>query len=223
MSVVIRPAFSVIELLIVLAILTIAAAFVLPALHGSLERSRLRSGAVNVQNAWGKARSFAIREGRSMTFRCRSGGRIWKIERNDQTIGTDILSRNAEPPEGMSADHASTNDQLKPDSGNRTLVCEGWLPNGVCFVNFEPVDLPREDDNRMGTRRQTSSLDPYAETDWSQTLTFRPDGRCQDACLLIRGTDGFVIQVKIRGLTSGVTFTAPFRETQTSDDLRRQQ
>ena len=81
-----RRGFSMIELLIVVAILTMVTAFVLPALRGPLNRGRLRSVAVDVQSAWGKARSFAIREGRSMTFRCRLGGHHWKIERHGTTV-----------------------------------------------------------------------------------------------------------------------------------------
>ncbi|MCH2211666.1 MAG: prepilin-type N-terminal cleavage/methylation domain-containing protein [Fuerstiella sp.] len=223
LPVIIRPGFSLIELLIVLAVLTIAAGFVLPALNGPLERSRLRSGAVRVQNAWGKARSFAIREGRSMTFRCRPGGRSWKIERSRQTTDIEIPSVNSENQEGGSTEDESTSSRLKTDGGDGLLMREGRLPDGVSFVNFEFIGLPYSNQHQVSDRSLSSAMVSETEPDWSMPLTFRADGRCQDACLRISGADDFAILVKIRGLTSGASFTAPFRETQTSTDLGRQQ
>ncbi len=207
--------FSIIELLIVLAILTMVTAFVSPALQGPLNRSRLRSAAVDVQSAWGKARSFAIREGMPMNFRCKLSGRHWRIERDGDRVEGRSPS-DTQIPSGLRAE----NDQgtgLK-EFGSRQeghLVREGWLPEGIKFSDFRLNDLTRqrrgEDEPRMKP----------TEPEWSLTLKFRPDGRSNDARLRIAGANGFVIHLNIRGLTSGVTFTAPFRQEMAEDDTGR--
>ena len=209
-----RSGFSVIELLIVVAILTLVSAFVVPALRGPLDRSRLRSGAVDVQSAWGKARSFAIREGMSMTFRCRRGGRHWKIERDRGKAETNSGPDPYQSPE-FPDDNGQGNDQQETDSQRKgNLVREGWLPEGVTFsgltVNQTSIQRPEELDSGSSDGQPRNS----AHVMWSRPLTFFPDGRSQDAQLRITGEDNFVVHVKIRGLTSGVSFTAPFQRKQ---------
>jgi prepilin-type N-terminal cleavage/methylation domain-containing protein len=209
-----RHGFSVIELLIVVAILTLVSAFVLPAMRGPLDRSRLRSGAVDVQSAWGKARSFAIREGVSMAFRCRYGGRHWKIERDrgkiQPTSGLDF-----QQPSGFPVDDDQGHDQQEADSRQKgNLVREGWLPEGVTFADLtlDNTSTQRQDEfENRGSDEQPRNSAPEM---WSKPLKFSPDGRSQDARLSIAGADDFMVHVKIRGLTSGVSFTAPFQRKQ---------
>ncbi len=212
-----RRGFSVIELLIVVAILTLVSAFVVPALRGPLNRSRLRSGAVDVQSAWGKARSFAIREGMSMTFRCRHGGRHWKIERlhGKAELNSDLESDL--PPEFLSDDDQGI-DQLATEShGKGNLVREGRLPEGVTFAGLKLENTSTQRQDEFDGRSNDGQSQNSAAEMWSRPLKFSPDGRSQDARLRIAGADNFVVHVKIRGLTSGVSFTAPFQREQSQD------
>jgi len=196
-----RRGFSLIELLIVLAILTVATAFVLPAMTGPLDRSRLRSGAVDVQNAWGKARTFAIREGMEMAFRCEIGGQRWKIERASQpeSIGTH--------PDEFQLDIAA-----EETTQQSTMMREGRLADGIVFDDlkfrsqYAPVESALNSDGS-----ELGLLHEKVLRKWSEPLLFQPDGRSHDARLRITGADGFVVHVKMRGLTAGVSFTPPFR------------
>ena len=213
-SFVARHGFSVIELLIVIAVLTMVAAFVLPELRHPLDRSRLRSGAVDVQSAWGKARSFAIREGVSMTFRCRLGGRHWKIERDGKTAEMTFPS-DEETPFVFRADNDQGSSQQEFDTRRQEkLVREGWLPEGVTFADLRLSNLTRQRQDQFNSRSEDEQPQQWAESQWSEPLTFRPEGHSGDAQLRIKGASNFVVHVKIRGLTSSVSFTAPFQHKQ---------
>ncbi|MFN5904418.1 MAG: Tfp pilus assembly protein FimT/FimU, partial [Planctomyces sp.] len=58
-----RRGYSLVELLIVLAVLSALAALVQPAMRGVLDKSRLTGAAKQVQAALAKSRALAIREG----------------------------------------------------------------------------------------------------------------------------------------------------------------
>ena len=241
-----RLGFSIIELLIMLAVLTTVTALVLPALKGPLECSRLRCAAVDVQSAWSRARAVAIREGMSVNFQCQTGGRHWKIERVANGVrmadeyapaGQALLpvsgetGRSVRPVFGQfsSADRLnskagtdnetatelhSTTDQVggqkhsHPRAGS--LVCEGWLPDGVTFAEFGLGSTTCERRVSWNDENDDGRYLVSAGSEWSRPLKFRPDGRSSDAQVFIAGAGGFVVRVDIRGLTSGVTFTAPF-------------
>jgi prepilin-type N-terminal cleavage/methylation domain-containing protein len=206
-----RRGFSLIELLIVMAILTVVSALVLPSLRGPLDRGRLRSAAVSIQGVWGKARSLAIREGTAMTFRCKLGGRTWKIERDDNQVAVRVRVGDAE----SSAELGAEEDQLQGLSGRgeQTLIRKGRLPDGVIFDELilrnsspQPQGGGFSDDEQFAAELSSQ---------WSEPVKFQPSGRSQDARLRIAAADNFVVDVKIRGLTSNVSFTTPFRTRRT--------
>jgi prepilin-type N-terminal cleavage/methylation domain-containing protein len=207
-----RRGFSLLELLIVIAILTVVSAFVLPSLRGPLDRGKLRSAAVSVQGAWGKARSLAIREGMAMTFRCKLGGRYWKIERDDNQVAVSVGVGDAESSTGLGAEEAQL--QELSDLGEQTLVREGRLPDGVIF---DELILRNSSLQPQGEFIEDQQLVAEVSSQWSEQVKFQPAGRSQDARLRLAGADNFVVDVKIRGLTSNVCFTAPFR-TRRADD-----
>ena len=76
-----RPAFMLIELMLVLAILLMLAAVALPALTGTLEGQRLRHSAGLVRNEWKGARLKAMEEGLIICVRYKIGGNEMLIDR----------------------------------------------------------------------------------------------------------------------------------------------
>lgn len=219
-----RRGFSLIELLIVIAILTIVAAFVLPAVQGPMQRSRLRSAAVDVQKAWGTARTLAIREGMAMEFRCELNGRRWTIERTGRTIEVTSDAGAGETLSGLRADTESSDGSEFAEESHQDnrLVREGWLPEGTTFDDLSYLTVVAASPTAADYEGDVQEA-PLAGTErrWSEPLRFQPEGRSQDARLRVRGADRFVVDVNIRGLTSAVSFTAPFRHGPTQHDLGR--
>lgn len=69
-----RPGgFTLVELLLVLALVGLLAALAAPSLSGTLARVRLDAAASQVRTAWADARLEAMRTGKSVAFQCRLG------------------------------------------------------------------------------------------------------------------------------------------------------
>lgn len=219
----VRRGFSLIELLIVIAILTIVTAFVLPAVQGPLERSRLRSAAVDIQKAWGTARTLAIREGMAMEFRCELDGRRWKIERAGGTVKVITADDELETPSGLTADSdpAGGPDSADDRPDHRRLMREGSLPQGVTFADLSFLKIGSAPENEFNVEFEEETMASAYGSRWSEPLRFRPEGRSQDASLRIGGADRFAVDVNIRGLTSAVGFSAPYRRSAAEDELGR--
>src|SRR5687768_9399877 len=75
-----RRAFTLVEMLLVLAILVVVAAVVLPSFYRSLRDSTLRSAAEKVRTEWNRAHIKAMKTGRIQVFRFQPGGRKFQIE-----------------------------------------------------------------------------------------------------------------------------------------------
>lgn len=198
-----RCGFSLIELLIALAILTTVTALVLPSLRSPLDRSRMRSAAVDVSNTWGKARRLAITEGRTLSFRCRLQGRHWKIEHSQ--LAGDLGGSDSGP--------SLPDARQTQDTPASTLIREGWLPEGVKFDALQLPSSLNADLSETSGGEETASEESLSGAVWSGPLNFRPEGRSEDARLRLAGANGLIVDVKMRGLTAAVAYTPPFRQT----------
>ena len=112
-----RRGYSLLELLIVLAVLVTITSLVVPALRGPLDRSRLRSAGREMQTQLAKARTLAIRSGKEHWLRYKIGGTEWRIETSPDEPDTAV--ENADIPVGALITEAeavvATEDQLVRD------------------------------------------------------------------------------------------------------------
>ena len=65
-----RSAFTLVELLLVLALVVVLAAIAAPLMTGALAKARLDAAAEELVSAWNEARLEAIRTGEPIAFRC---------------------------------------------------------------------------------------------------------------------------------------------------------
>ncbi|MEQ9408393.1 MAG: prepilin-type N-terminal cleavage/methylation domain-containing protein [Fuerstiella sp.] len=207
-----RSGFTLIEMLIVLAVLAAMAAFTLPAMRGPLDKSRLRAAGQQVQAALGRARSLSIRQGVPVEFRYELQGQRWKIERTAASPEQRGMGR--EPGtttrSGLSAQPDSAFGVAGANSSVVTVLREGLLPDGLVF---DATDSSTTADAVAFTNSFDERLPDSSSISWSPPITFRPNGRSQDAAVTIRGARDFVVTVNIRGLTSAVRYSAPFRHS----------
>ena len=74
-----RPAFTLVELLLVLVLLVVISGFTAAALEGSLLQSKIRKGVEQVRTSWSEARLQSISGGQRLAFTCMLGGRDFRI------------------------------------------------------------------------------------------------------------------------------------------------
>ncbi len=205
-----RNGFSLVELLIVMAVLAAVAGLVLPSMRGPLDKSRLTGAAKELQASLAKARSLAIREGTSVSFRYEIAGDRYVIERIPAPINATITvledaSGAATTPSGLTTESAAVPTQPIDGTGESNLIPltlrEGQLPVGVTFA--EPVV----------SASVTSEPSAANLRRWSDPIRFEPSGRTQDATIRVAGQRDFVVDVTLRGLTAMARYSAPSRIT----------
>ncbi|MCP4172726.1 MAG: prepilin-type N-terminal cleavage/methylation domain-containing protein [Fuerstiella sp.] len=209
--------YSLMEMLIVLAIMAAMAAFALPSLQGPLDKSRLRSSARQVRAALAKTRAMAIREGAPLLFQFEAGGRSWTIERKGppslpfQSASDGALRTPSGLPTGPAA-----NENTPLSFQQSSVLRQGLLPDGVKFSDALPM-VDADDPSMFGDDR-SGELENGFSGPTTQLVTFRPNGRSEDKTLTIVGNRDFVIEVEVRGLTSAVSCSSPFRALPTAMD-----
>ena len=203
-----RSGFSLVELLIVMAVLAAVAGLVLPSMRGPLDKSRLTGAAKELQASLAKARSLAIRESTQVVFRYEISGDRYIIERAPDVLNTmiTVLEDSSGPtttPSGLTTASAVTPTQPIDGTGESNLISltlrEGQLPVGVTFA--EPVT----------SGFITSEASATSLRRWSNPIRFQPSGRTEDATIRVAGQRDFVVDVTLRGLTAMASYSAPIR------------
>ena len=203
-----RGGFSLVELLIVLAVLAAVAGLVLPSMRGPLDKSRLTGAAKELQASLAKARSLAIRESSQVVFRYEISGDRYIIERASGPVNAMITvledsSRATTTPSGLATESAEAPTSPMDETGEGNLISmtlrEGRLPVGVTFAEPVTSALVTSEPSATSLRR------------WSDPIRFEPSGRTQDATIRVAGQRDFVVEVTLRGLTAMASYSAPTR------------
>lgn len=214
-----RSGFSLVELLIVMAVLAAVAGLVLPSMRGPLDKSRLTGAAKQLQASLAKARSLAIREGSEVTFRYEKSGIRFVIERvpaqfnpmitamEDNSSATNTLS-------GLSAEIPEAPVLPVDDAGMGNLksliLREGRLPTGVTFADSASDSSPSTQGSISIDAVSSESLTTGLRG-WSDPIRFQPSGRTDDVTIRVAGQRDFVVDVTLRGLTAMASYSAPKR------------
>ena len=203
-----RGGFSLVELLIVMAVLAAVAGLVLPSMRGPLDKSRITGAAKELQASLAKSRSLAIKESSQVVFRYEISGDRYMIERASGPVNAMITvledpSGTTTTPSGLTSESAEVSAQSVDVTGESSLISqilrEGRLPVGVTFA--EPV----------ASAFITSEPSAVSLRRWSDPIRFEPSGRTQDATIRVAGQRDFVVDVTLRGLTAMTSYSAPMR------------
>jgi prepilin-type N-terminal cleavage/methylation domain-containing protein len=188
----VKRAFTLIELLLVLAILVVLAAAAAPVLRNTMRDAALKSAADAVRVEWTRAHVRAMKTGRIQVFRFEVGGSQFTVQ---PWAAADDEIESAPLVQGFGTDQG----EIASPKLDTSLAIT--LPEGVTFASGEALAEGRalsiEEDIRDANR---------FEGDWSQPILFYPDGSSSDAFVIVTHADREVgIRVNLRGMTAAAT------------------
>jgi Tfp pilus assembly protein FimT len=125
-----RRAITLLEVLLVLALLVILSAMTWPALDRPMANQRLRKAADQVRTAWTRARVEAMTTGQTFAFRCTIGENRFEIAAQAGPEAVDV------PPADQAAPAAASRRHTLPEdvrfAGGQTLF-DGQLSEPILF------------------------------------------------------------------------------------------
>jgi prepilin-type N-terminal cleavage/methylation domain-containing protein len=184
-----RTGFTLIEILLVLAIIVAVAALSAPVLRGVIQDTRLRAAGETVRTEWTRAHVKAMKTGRIQVFRYELGGTKYSVQ--PWIAGDDALESNAQAT-------SSFDPPEKQDSANRGEGSE--LPEGTMFVGGDAVV-----ESRSISIEQAAADATQFQAEWSRPILFYPDGSTSDAFVLIANERDVGVRVELRGMTGTAT------------------
>ncbi|MBN2477373.1 MAG: prepilin-type N-terminal cleavage/methylation domain-containing protein [Pirellulales bacterium] len=179
--------YTLLEMIIVVAIVALLVALTMPAMRGPLGKSELRGAAKQVRTALAGARLRAIESGVAQQFHFQPGGnRFEVVPRPTRDAGMGLPFSSGQATRRIAAAVPRSPEEPEPDQ----------LPGGVRFVGQQTAEPSPEDSP------QTVRLD--AES-WSPPIVFYPNGRTTNARIRLNGSRGFYADVLVRGVTGAAT------------------
>lgn len=178
-----RQAFTLFEVVLVLAVIIVLSALAYPSLDSMYGEFRLTAATDQVRARWAEARARAMDEGRPYRFAVVPNQGNFRIAPD-------------------SADFWSGNGDAASNSDAPPLVLEETLPKRVRFVTS---DTPQEENASPGGEG-TPGSDRVDPSKWTRVVTFLPDGSARDDVEIVFQSRGArPLRLKLRGLTGAVT------------------
>ncbi len=198
-----RSGYTLLELVIVTAILAAAAAMAWPRVRPLLRRSSHRDAALQLKAELAEARELAVHTGQLWQFRVYPGSGRYLIGPADSNRDEEETAEVDEYRERT----AHSEEQTEYEEQTRFAR---ELPDGVIFPqNLEwGRDAADPIDSRMSDTARRWAVDggiPAPPDDILMARLF-PDGRTTEVLVqLIRPESGEMIELRLRGLTGSVT------------------
>jgi prepilin-type N-terminal cleavage/methylation domain-containing protein len=184
-----REGFTLIEVLLTLAILVMIGALSWPGLSGMFASRRLRAAADQVRAEWVNMRVDAMKTESTHMFRFASLARDYRIDCN--YVMEPVVDGSGLP--------VSTVALGPPSNGLPLLV--NLLPDGVKFSDA----YPEPDIRALNVVLPSDGIMPVKGGSWSDPILFYPDGSTTTIQLTLMNDRGLAIDLWLRGLTGVVT------------------
>lgn len=210
-----RSGVSLLEMMVVVALLSVVAAISYPGFRRSLTRNELTTAARQLQQDLQRARVSAM-----------EGGRVWifapSLESNAFFLGPLEEFRAEDQEAGLDS------SQLPEDSVNLPILTpqsEGQqqLPPGVRFVPVHDPSEPQTDwravnDSLTGGNSGLATAKETLETEGqTRGVLFYPNGRMKSRQLALVNDDGYRITILIQGLSGRIKLSPVTRENPEPD------
>ena len=169
---------TLVEVILVLALLVVIGAVSAPLLEGSFSRAGLQNGGDLLRAAWSRARLAAMESGEIHVFRFELRASRYQI-----TTLEALSTPQADPlPEA---------EDVRHDPSDLIRLGQDRLPEGIVFA---VGDI-------SASSQVEATLGPMPIGAWSGPILFRPDGTTSDASVLLANDKQQTIRVTLRGLT----------------------
>jgi prepilin-type N-terminal cleavage/methylation domain-containing protein len=182
-----QSAYTLLELLLVLAIIVIAAAAVAPSLRNVLRNTSLKSAADTVRAELTRAHVLAMKTGRTQVFQYELGGGKYKLE---PWIGDDDA---LESPTG------DANTAPPPSASGAAHAHEKSLPEGIQFAQGNSTI-----ESRSQRIEQELAGAGSGGVTWTRPILFYRDGSTSDAFIVVGNDRQVGIRIDLRGMTGAV-------------------
>ncbi|NLS96025.1 MAG: hypothetical protein GXX96_28135 [Planctomycetaceae bacterium] len=185
-----RKATTLIEVLLVLALLVMLAAMTWPALDRPMADQRLRKAADRVRTAWVRARIDAMSTGRTYVFRCTFESDEYTVESQAGVESVETIT---------SSNQGQFDDSTAVATAEPLSTRTRKLPKDIRFVEGEVTEDTRATAVETLTENTTADAGQC-----SDPILFFPDGTTSTATLVLESKYERRIELSLRGLT-GVT------------------
>jgi prepilin-type N-terminal cleavage/methylation domain-containing protein len=208
---------TLVEILVVLALLVVIGGLVVPVFEGSIASVRLRRAGDQVVTGWSRARAEAIESGQPYQFRFTPDTGTFVIEPWTGLFGEESNSAASKTTPGSTSTSTTNATTTSPtaSTANSTAatsaVANMALPEEIVFQGGE---LAVED--FQSGERSVASLQDAGES-LSTPILFFPDGTASEASVLLTNGKKQFVRVTLRGLT-GVGRAS---EVLTQEELQR--
>jgi type II secretion system protein H len=192
-----RHGYTLLEMLVVVALIAALVALAFPAMRGALAKRQLRDAAAQIRIELAKARLEAIESGTVGMFRYQPGSRrfvlLWQAaEGSDTADPLDVTPVSPPLTRELPHDIRFVDPDWEPSAAHAASV---MLSAGATAM--VPVE------SASSTNVQEDLSGP-AQGDWSRAVFFYPTGRTSDVRLRLLGRNNDFIDVTLRGLTGSV-------------------
>jgi len=186
-----RRGFTLVEMLLVLAIIVVMAAAAAPALRGVMQDAALRNAADTIRIHWTRAHVKAMKTGRIQVFRFELNGSRYTVQ---PWAAADDAVEAAPAVQGFgTAEEETASPRLDETGAPR-------LPEGTLFV----AGAAALEGRSQSIEKDIKDANKF-EADWSQPILFYPDGSTSDAWVIVAGEREVAIRVELRGMTGTTT------------------
>jgi Tfp pilus assembly protein FimT len=198
-----RTAFSLMEVLLVLAILVAIGAVVAPSLGDAFLRQRLLISVDRLRSDWDRARLTAMKTGQTQAFTCVLGQRDYSIQ--PYMMDADLMNASAgalvTTSGGTVAEATSVGTLEAPEP---TAAADGkQLDEDITFVSCAvSADMRSVSIAQVGGGLAATSMA-------NQMVLFYPDGSTSTAEVIIQNPKGTQRAVRMRGLTGSTQVLTP--------------
>lgn len=194
-----RRAFTLLELMLVLAIIAAIGAIAVPAFTGVFDRQRLQASAEKIRLELDRARLLAMRTGQAQMFECTPGLGQYSVHPLTQQADQTNSGEGAKVMTQFGTVAEQTENGMLMSTAQSSLAGDVKdLEDKVTFVSC----LVATDSRAYNVAQQSmNTTGQVSMTNVGKVIIFYPDGSTSNAEVRLQNDRGEVRAVRLRGLT----------------------